>query len=170
MANLHTSTKVPVDDEYVALVGKAIYVFAYYEWSIIWIVEFIQPGFVQEYSRARHPMTSGAIKTHFQEAIEKSLVDDASVSKGELEACLSEFDALIIKRNALIHAHPVTDVDGAQVLAYQTNPSRPLPDMKWQAKDVIELIASFDKAAVSAGQILDRMRQRAGRKKELKQK
>ena len=158
MANLHTSTRVPVDDDYVALVGKAVYIFAYYEWSIIWIVELMQPGFVKEYSRAERPMMSGAVKARLKAAIETSSVDDTRVSKRELEACLAEFDALIIKRNALIHAHPITDVDGAQVLAYQTNSSRPLPDMKWQAEEVAGLIASFDKAAVSAGQILDRMR------------
>ena len=158
MANLHTSTRVPVDDDYVALVGKAVYIFAYYEWSIIWIVELMQPGFVKEYSRAERPMMSGAVKARLKAAIETSSVDDTRVSGRELEACLAEFDALIIKRNALIHAHPITDVDGAQVLAYQTNSSRPLPDMKWQAEEVAGLIASFDKAAVSAGQILDRMR------------
>jgi hypothetical protein len=144
VANLHTSTRVPVDDEYVALVGKAVYIFAYYEWSIIWIVELIQPGFVQEYSRAKRPMTSRDVKNRFQKAIETSSVDDTRVSKQELKACLGDFDALIIKRNALIHAHPITDVDGAQVLAYQTNTSRPLPDMKWQAGEVVDLIAIFD--------------------------
>ena len=37
---LHTSTRVPVDDSYAALVGKAIYVFAYYELTIIFIINY----------------------------------------------------------------------------------------------------------------------------------
>jgi len=57
---LHSTTRVPVDDEYAALVGKAVYVFAYYEWAIIYIVEFLRSGFVAEYSRGS-PLTSGAV-------------------------------------------------------------------------------------------------------------
>ncbi|MBU2739378.1 hypothetical protein [Acidithiobacillus concretivorus] len=42
----HSSTRVPVDDSYAALVGKAVYVFAYYEWTIIYVIDYLQSGFV----------------------------------------------------------------------------------------------------------------------------
>ena len=28
-----------------------MYIFADYEWTIIWIIDFLEPGFVKEYSR-----------------------------------------------------------------------------------------------------------------------
>jgi len=57
----HQTTRIPVKDEYAALIGKAIYIFAYYEWTIIWIIEFLESGFVREYSREKI-MTSGNVK------------------------------------------------------------------------------------------------------------
>ena len=153
----HSSTRVPVDDSYVALVGKAIYVFAYYEWSIIYIIAHFQDGFVSEYSRGK-PMTSGRVRQEFEKAINHPLASYAKVSKIELQACCAEFEKLIVKRNALIHAHPVTDLNGSQILAYQTAITMPLPDIKWPRTEVEAIIQEFDAAACSAGNLLSRLR------------
>lgn len=154
---LHTSTRVPVDDTYVSLVGKAIYVFAYYEWSIIYIIDYLQSGFVHRYSRGA-PMTSSLVKDAFQSALGNPSVSFAKVSQVELQACCDEFERLIVKRNALIHAHPCTDSDGAQILAYQTKVTKSLPDMKWPRAEVEAIINELDVAACSAGSLLDRLR------------
>lgn len=154
---LHSSTRVPVDDDYVALVGKAVYVFAYYEWSIIYIMEYLRSGFVSLYSRGS-PMTSGAVRQELQATINSPQTSFAKVSQAELQACCDNFEQLIVKRNALIHAHPVTDSDGSQVLAYQTKVTKPLPDMKWPRPEVDNIIQEFDAAACTAGAILDRLR------------
>ena len=114
---LRSSTRVPVDDSYAALVGKAVYVFAYYKWTIIYIVDHLQSGFVATYSRGA-PMTSGRVRQELQGAINNPQTSFAGVSKSELQACCNKFGELVNKRNALIHAHPVTDSDGAQTLAY----------------------------------------------------
>ena len=45
------NTRVPFDDDYVKLVGTAVYLFSYYEWAIIYVVERLQPGFLPEYCR-----------------------------------------------------------------------------------------------------------------------
>jgi len=154
---LHTSTRVPVDDAYVSLVGKAVYVFAYYEWTIIYIIDYLQGGFVHRYSRGA-PMTSGPVKDAFQSMIGNPTISFAKVSQVELQACCDEFERLTVKRNALIHAHPCTDSDGAQILAYQTKVTKPLPDMKWPRAEVEAIIKEFDVAACSAGSLLDRLR------------
>ena len=154
---LNTSTRVPVDDSYAALVGKAVYVFAYYEWAIIYIIEYLQSGFVGEYSRGGS-MTSGAVRLRFQATIDSASVSFAKISKAELQPCCDKFEGLIVKRNALIHAHPITDSDGSQILAYQTKPSKPLPDMKWPRSEVESAIREFDVAACHAGGLLDRLR------------
>lgn len=153
----HSSTRVPVDDSYVALVGKAVYVFAYYEWAIIYAIEHLKNGFVSKYCRAKS-MTSGQVKREFQEAINNLPVSSEEVSKAELQACCTEFERLIVKRNSLIHAHPITDLDGSQILAYQTEITKPLPDMKWPKTEIEVIIHEFDAAASSAGDLLYRLR------------
>lgn len=151
----HSSTRVPVDDSYVALVGKAVYVFAYYEWTIIYAIDYLKRGFVQTYSRDR-TMTSGQVCKELQNTLDN--VSFAKVTQAEMQACCDEFGKLIVKRNALIHAHPITDSDGSQILAYQTNVTKPLPDMKWPRNEVESIIQEFDEAACRAGALLDRLR------------
>ena len=54
------NTRVPLDDDYVKLVERAVYLFSYYEWAIIYVVERLEPGFVGEYCRKHwRGMTSG---------------------------------------------------------------------------------------------------------------
>lgn len=154
---LHSSTRVPVDDSYAALVGKAVYVFAYYEWTIIYVIDYLRSGFVRKYSRGGS-MTSGKVRQELQSTINSYKYHPSGVSKAELQACCDEFEKLIVKRNALIHAHPITDSDGSQILAYQTKVTKSLPDMKWPKADVESIIQEFDAAACHAGALLDRLR------------
>ena len=66
------NTRVPFDDDYVKLVGTAVYLFSYYEWAIIYVVERLEPGFVREYCRKhRRGMTSGTVFTRFMNAVER---------------------------------------------------------------------------------------------------
>lgn len=155
--NHHTTTRIPVDDDYAALVGKAVYVFAYYEWTIIWIIEHLTSGFVHEYSRGK-PITSGGVKSRFKTAISNLQTNQRNVSATELNSCLNTFSKLVEKRNALIHAHPCTDKDGAQILTYQTQTSKLLTDMKWPSHEVENIISEIDEAACEAGAVFDRLR------------
>ena len=157
LMTLHSSTRVPVDDSYAALVGKAVYVFAYYEWTIIYVIDYLRSGFVSKYSRGGS-MTSGNVRQELQDTINSHEYHSTTVSKAELQACCDEFKKLIVKRNALIHAHPITDSDGSQILAYQTKVTKPLPDMKWPKAEVESIIQEFDVAACRAGALLDRLR------------
>jgi hypothetical protein len=156
--SLHTTTRVPVDDSYAALVGKTVYIFAYYEWTIIWIIELLKSGFVHEYSR-ESSYTSGAVRQKLQKTINNPALDFSKVSKQELQSCCDQFDRLIVKRNALIHAHPCIDSDGSQILTYQTKITKPLPDMKWPKGEVEAIVKEFDRAACDVGMLLDRLRQ-----------
>ena len=110
-------TRVPFDEAYVTLVGTAVYLFSYYEWAIIYIVERLAPGFVAEYSREK-PMPPGEVSARFKTALE-NYTGGQGVDKRDLGFCSREFDGLVHRRNALIHAHPITAVDGAQILNYQ---------------------------------------------------
>lgn len=152
-------TKVPVNDEYSFILGKAIYIFSYYEWIIINIMEKLNPGFVNYYSRPINiPLTSGKVKSEFYNMINQNTFPKCGINKTEFDDCYKQFDALIEKRNALIHAHPITDIDGSQILSYQTKPNMKFSDIIWTVYKVEELIQDFDKAAVSALIILDKLR------------
>ena len=106
----HSTTRILVDDAYATLVGKAVYIFAYYEWAIICIIECLQPGFVGEYSR-NSVMPSGRVLKKFDEVKQNLPILFEEGMKLELRACYEEFEKLIVKRNALIHAHPFRDLD-----------------------------------------------------------
>lgn len=154
---LRAATRVPVDDEYATLVGKAVYIFAYYEWSIIWILDFLQTGFVGRYSRG-NPMTAGQVKDALLGVINSQATAFTVVTRQELQECCREFERLVVKRNALIHAHPCTGITGSQILAYQAKAAKANRDMKWSKQEAEAIVAEFDAAACMAGVLLDKLR------------
>lgn len=147
--------RIPFDPDYTALLGRATYVFAYYEWAVIHLIEQFRPGFLNRYCRGK-PMTSGDVKRALEEIMKDSAISCMRISREELRACCISFATLIEKRNALIHAHPITDTDGGQVLYRQARPDRPLPDMKWSKEDVEHVLYEFDAAACEANVLLHR--------------
>lgn len=150
--------RVPIDASYVASVGQAVYLFAYYEWAIIWLIDFFEPGFVHEYSRGRRPLTSRRVEERLGKCLSKWKDSYPDNVQKKLAHCQQMFSGHIVERNALIHAHPITDSDNAQILAYQTDPSKPLPDMKWPSSEVVRFVASLDEAASTAVDLLYELR------------
>ena len=148
--------RVPFDKGYVRLVGIAVYLFAYYEWIIIYIVERLEPGFVAEYCREQ-TMTSRVVYNRLKQALNQD-TGGHGVDKTAMECCRDEFDVLIYKRNALIHAHPITDIDGTQIFNYQGKLSKPIPDKKWGTKDIKGFIEEIDAAACRANNLLHQFR------------
>ena len=150
------NVRVPVDPEYARLLGTAVYVFSYYEWTVVYITERLSPGFVQEYSRLKR-LTSGRVEKRFKALSENPGVTDLDADA--LKRCAEEFSSLVPRRNALIHAHPITDSPtGAQILNYQSLLSAPVTDMKWTADAVEEFTRDVDQAAVRAGRLLNALR------------
>lgn len=149
-------TRVPYDASYTALVGTAVYVFAYYEWAIIYLIQQYKSGFVGKYCRSS-PMTSGVVRRELGAVLADQQTQYVVVLKAELQACHDEFARLVEKRNALIHAHPIIDHDGSQILNYQARVNRPLPDMKWPVAEVEAAIHEFDAAACNANALFNRL-------------
>jgi hypothetical protein len=150
------TTRVPFDPDYTALIGKAVYVFAYCEWAVIHLIEKLKPGFVLRYCRGA-PMPSGLVKRELEAVVNCASTTYTKVSRIELEECCTLFASLIEKRNALIHAHPMTDADRSQILSYQAKVNRPLPDMKWPATEIERALHLFDAAACDANALLHRL-------------
>ena len=154
------NVQIPLDPEYTRLVGTAVYAFSYYEWTIIYIIERLSPGFVSEYSRQKR-MTSG----HVEKRLEALSKDPGArdVDTDALVRCSTDFSSLVPRRNALIHAHPITDSpSGDQLLNFQSLPSAPITDMKWTADAVECFIGEVDEAAIRAGRLLRGLKPSAG--------
>ena len=148
-------TRVPFDKDYVKLVGTAVYLFSYYEWGIIYIIERLEPGFVAEYCRKK-TMSSGEVLRRLKGALQNA--GGHTTDKAALECCTQEFANLIKKRNALIHAHPITDIDGAQILNYQANQSKSIADMKWTTDEIKRFIKEIDEAACRTSKLLHQIK------------
>lgn len=147
--------RVPYDQQYAARLGAAVYVFAWYEWAVIHLIEQFETGFLAQYCRGK-PMTSGNVKGKLDALLDSPTTSYEIVSRLELEDCCRRFERLIQKRNALIHAHPMTDVDGSQVLSYQSSLDRALPDMNWPLSEVDAVHAEFDAAGCATNELLQR--------------
>jgi hypothetical protein len=144
-------THIPMDNNYTELLGKAVYAFAYYEWTIIYIIEHLEKGFVSNYCRSKKLLTSGAILKKF----ESLLMDNPNQS---FENCKNDFSLLIEERNALIHAHPCTSRNGEQILNYQSSTKKMIHDLQWNIETIEEFIKKIDNAEIEAAKILDSFR------------
>jgi hypothetical protein len=140
-----------MDNNYTELLGKAVYAFAYYEWTIIYIITYLKKGFVSEYCRGKRSLTSGDIL----KKLESLLKDKPNQS---LMNCRNNFSLLIEERNALIHAHPCTSKDGEQLLNYQGSIKKMIHDFEWNIETIKEFIKKVDNAEIEAAKILDSFR------------
>ena len=149
-------TRVPYDEHYVTLVGEAVYIFLYYEWAIICVLDYLEPGFRLKYCRGSSPMTSGRVSTLLKTASE-NYAGCKTVEKAEMESCSSRFESARQKRNALIHATPITSDDGSQILNYQGPLEKRIPS-SWEmissrALSMSILRMAIQSAALSVGGI-----------------
>lgn len=150
------NTRIPFDPQYVQSIGKAVYFFAYYEWIIIYVIEQLCPGFVTEYSRDRK-MTSGHVAQRFKKALNEGSAIATEIEPA-LDACYDEFASLIPRRNALIHAHPITDTPtGAQILNFQSGLSEVIADMKWNSDAVERFALDVSRASTTASSLLEQL-------------
>jgi len=150
------TTRVPLNPNYTALLGVAIYTFAYYEWAVICLIDHFEFDFVHRYCR-EEKMTSGDVLCVLRKVLKDAATAYTTVSREEIETCCLRFEYLINKRNALIHAHPVTDTDGSQILYRQTNIVHNSPDFKWSIDELKQVLREFDAAACNANALLDRL-------------
>ena len=75
-----------------------------------------------------------------------------------LDACSDEFASLIPRRNALIHAHPITDTPtGAQILNFQSGLSEVIADMKWNSEAVERFALDVSRASTKARTLLEQL-------------
>lgn len=143
--------RIPYNEEFTNKLGLALYVFAYYEGTIIDILSFIDHEFRLEYYR-KSSLTSGQLKNRF----ENYLSDNLEIV-GLLE-CYENFKNSIDLRNSLIHAHPATDSDGEIILNYQTKFKKVIHDYKWTFSEIDNFINTINDYEILAAKVLDEIR------------
>lgn len=145
-------TCIPMQDEYVNLLGKAVYSFAYYEGTIVDILSYLDVNFRQRYYR-EWALTAGNLKNKFKE-----ILNNQQKYILELNQCLNDFSDLIDKRNRLIHSHPITDKEDGQILNYQADVKKSIHDFKWKKDEVIEFIKEINDRERVASELLEKLR------------
>jgi hypothetical protein len=147
---------IQIDDTYAKLIGQAVYSFGYYEWMIVYIINSLDNGFVSEYSRKKI-YTSGKVAKRLKSVIDQVNYSHEGINKSQMEDCQAQFNSLIDKRNALMHGHPITDVDQSQILSYQTLVTKSIPHINWTVDALIGFINEINEAISSASSIHDRL-------------
>lgn len=128
-----TNFRIPADDAYTAMLGRAIYNFTYYEWVVVYITERLEPGYLSYYTNTGP--TAGQVAPKFLGVVEGA---DA-----RLTAYAATFDHLRKERDKLLHAHPYTAANGVQQLGYRGRH----PSTEWPLPEVEKAARKFDNAA-----------------------
>ncbi len=106
--------RIPVDDSYLAALGRCLFTFARTEWAAVWCGEKIAPGFLQ----AAGNKTAGQIGADF-EGLAASLPQGSVYTR--CLAAAKEFRRLVPLRNGIMHAQPCTAPTGEQRLTRRGN-------------------------------------------------
>src|SRR5258705_12324712 len=64
--------RTPYDSGYVAAIGRAIFIFANYEWTVVRTMERLRPGFLNKWRFAKNPITAGTVGKKFKNAVSES--------------------------------------------------------------------------------------------------
>jgi hypothetical protein len=151
--------RLPMDEEYIKWLGVAVYSFAYMEGTVIDIYRFLDDSFAQKYFRAEKGITSGQLKNHFESFLNKnksSLVLPVGVKIQDIETVFNEFHDLTERRNALIHAHPVTLPSGGEGLAFQTGkPKAKEKDVVWELNEIKQFCKIIENKVYDFSKVAD---------------
>ena len=63
--------RIPVEERYLSALGRATYNFAYLEWQIVWIINVLDPDYVNSV----RGKTAGCIAKDFQRVVERKSID-----------------------------------------------------------------------------------------------
>jgi hypothetical protein len=136
--------RTPYDLGYVAAIGRAIFIFANYEWTVVHTMEKLRPGFLSKWRFAKNPMTAGKLGKKFRNAVDEAS-DLAPPLVSNLKDAARAFIAFIDERNELVHAHVYSTVNGSQQLIYQgKNKTR-----TWSVAEINDLAHRFENYSIA---------------------
>ncbi len=136
--------RTPYDSEYVASIGRAIFTFANYEWTVVHTIEKLRPGFLNKWRFAKNPMTAGTVGKKFKSAVSESN-DLARPLASNLKEAAKAFVDLADERNEFVHAHVYSEPDGRQQLVYQGKDKT----RTWSVAEIGDLAHRFENASIA---------------------
>jgi hypothetical protein len=152
--------RIPVDNSYLLALGRATYYFSYLEWGIIYLIEKIKPGYVQEsqgFVDKIEAKTSGVIAKDFKECLKKYPQTDLSF-QNKLQDIANTFSTLVAnKRNPIIHGSPRTDQNGKQGLLYHNPGNRGKEGkpvwVEWSEAEILDAALEFQELAIEVNNL-----------------
>ena len=132
-------SRIPADPEYLQALGRAVYNFTYFEWSVVWtIVKLSGDGF----DNVPKGKPASEIAKALKSAIEKTTPPLSDALRRQLVKIDESYRVAIRRRNKLFHAHPYTATDGNQQLGGG--------GVEWPMTEVDSAAKMFEEAAIAS--------------------
>ena len=136
--------RTPYDSGYVAAIGRAIYIFAIYERTVVHTMEKLRPGFLNKWRFAKNPMTAGKLGKKFEKAVNESS-DPSPPLTLRLKEAARTFIEFVDERNELVHSHVYSEPDGRQQLIYQGKDKT----RTWSLAEINDLAHRFENSSIA---------------------
>jgi hypothetical protein len=142
-----TTRRIHVDPEYACALGYAVYCFGSLEWNVVWIIERLDPGYIQKIrgKSARNISNDLIARTKKSPWLEATLLS-------RLRALSDRFSILVDRRNELLHANSSSAPGGGQRLHYFGKTG----NIDWPLDDVITVTQNFESANLEANELFQR--------------
>jgi hypothetical protein len=131
--------RFPCGEAYLRALGRAVYNFSVLEYSVVWVIELIEPGYMKTYQVGKK--TAGTVARDFKENIKKL---PSGPIRAKLEGLTARFRQLAIDRNDLLHANPAAIPNGDSHLI-KANTTR---FIAWAEPHVVATATKFQDAAI----------------------
>jgi hypothetical protein len=135
--------QTPFDSGYVAAIGRAIYIFAVYEWNVVHTMEKLRPGFLSKWRFAKRPMTAGKLGENFEKTVDEAN-DLALPVTSRLKEAARAFMEFVDERNELVHAHVYSEADGTQQFIYLGKDKT----RTWSIAEIDDLAHRFENSSI----------------------
>jgi hypothetical protein len=136
--------RTPYDSGYVTAIGRAIFIFANYEWNVVHTTERLRPGFLIKWRFAQNPMTAGRLGKKFEKAVNEAS-ELAPPLTSRLKEAARAFIESVDERNELVHAHLYSEQDGRQQLIYQGKDKT----KTWSVAEIDDLAHRFENSSIA---------------------
>ena len=133
-------SRIPSDEDYVVLLGKAVYDFTYLEWAMKYLGWALDRDFLTKSA----DYTSNRICKELSN-LKLDNVQSADRRQAYVEA-VDLFKELVVGRDQLIHSNPYTDKHEGQRLNYRGRH----PPRQWLTTDLKDLILQISEAVSKA--------------------
>ena len=136
--------RTPYDSGYVAAIGRAIFIFANYEWTVVHTMERLRPGFLNKWRFAQNPMTARRVGKKFTNAVNESS-DLGRQLTLKLKEAARAFMEFVDERNELVHDHVYSEQDGRQQLVYKGKDKT----RTWSVAEIDDLAHRFENSSIA---------------------